>query len=86
MKSGNLNFLEPPGPLQASKGTDLLLPKQKHHRRIERKSYTLHVTNPHYLYQTISLFYVLYYLFIWPPFIMQSVHYKTINYNLCSPI
>jgi len=28
MKSGNLNFLEPPGPLQACNGTALLLPIQ----------------------------------------------------------
>jgi len=30
MKSGNLNFLEPYGPLQACNGTDLPLPKTDH--------------------------------------------------------
>ena len=34
MKSGNLNFLEPSGPLQACNGTDLLCVQQKYYLNI----------------------------------------------------
>jgi len=40
MKSGNLNFLEPPGPLQACNGTALpVFPEQATHAKIARVFY-----------------------------------------------
>ena len=40
-KSGNLNFLEPSGPLQACNGTDLPLPLEKEARMLTQCTMTL---------------------------------------------
>ena len=46
MKSGNLNFLEPSGPLQACNGTDLPLPTRWSRRKEEKKNNNRYQATP----------------------------------------
>jgi len=64
MKSGNLNFLEPSGPVQACNGTDLLLPLPFYCHRTHMwtkllygcQGFFKHFTKKRYPYPKISIF------------------------------
>ena len=59
MKSGNLNFLEPSGPLQACNGTALPLPLPLQHTITITTESTLILLNYSAMYYTVKMTYTL---------------------------